>query len=62
MASPGVNQRIFWGDGSSSSRSAGRDIIVYYPTASVGNRELAGGLAAGELCGSFDASVLLKCL
>lgn len=44
-----------------SSRSAGCDVIVYYPTASVSNRELAGGSAAGELYRSFEASVLLKC-
>lgn len=44
------------------SRSAGCDVIVYYPTASVSNRELAGGSAAGELYRSFEASVLLlKC-
>lgn len=60
-ASPGVNQQVILWRWILSSQSSGCDVIVYYPTASVGNRELAGGLAAGELCRPFDASVLLKC-
>lgn len=58
-ASPGVNQRIFIVEGVSCP-GADCDVIVYYPTASVSNRKLAGGLAVGEPYRSFDASVLVK--
>lgn len=48
LASPGVNQHIFLG-WIFLSHGAECDVIVYYPTASVSNRELAGDLAAGKL-------------
>lgn len=37
----GVNQSIFLEMDPLVTESAGRDVIVYYPTASVSNRELA---------------------
>lgn len=41
VVSLGVNQSIFLEMDPLVTESAGRDVIVYYPTASVSNRELA---------------------
>lgn len=44
-----------------SSWSTVCDVIVYYPRAGISNRELAGGLAVGELSRCFNFSIIMKC-